>query len=128
MSKILISCIYVGIGGFVGSICRYLFGQIPVWNFTKFPVSTFVINFIGAFLIGLIVGATPKCSFLTDNMVLMLKVGLCGGFTTFSTLSLEVFQLMSNGRITIGITYMTVSAIICVFAVFLGQAVSKLAF
>ena len=52
----MLNCMIVGLGGFLGSVCRYLIGLIPVREETAFPVKTFAINAAGAFLIGVIAG------------------------------------------------------------------------
>ena len=112
--------ILVGIGGAAGAILRYLISLIPVK--TTFPLLTFVTNVIGAFAIGLIVASAAK-HHLSDNVVLMLKTGLCGGFTTFSTFSLEAYNLLNNGHFAIGIIYAVLSLAACVAAVYLAQMV-----
>ena len=85
-------CLFVGIGGFIGSVCRYLIGLIPLSQSNGFPVKTLVINVAGAFAIGLI-SAAAKHTGLDGRAVLFLKAGICGGFTTFSTFALETVTL-----------------------------------
>ena len=88
--------LYVGIGGAIGSILRYCLSLLPIH--THFPFLTFITNIIGAILIGFITS-------LFDNQIIspqvnkLLKTGLCGGFTTFSTFSLETITLLENGQI-----------------------------
>ena len=85
--KKMIECIVVGAGGFIGAVCRYLIGLIPVNENLAFPVKTFAINILGSFVIGLIAGLALKNNALNPRVVLFLKVGICGGFTTFSSRS-----------------------------------------
>ena len=85
----MLNCMIVGLGGFLGSVCRYLIGLIPVREETAFPVKTFAINAAGAFLIGVIAGLTAKNGSANPRFVLFLKAGICGGFTTFSSFALE---------------------------------------
>lgn len=73
----MLDCIVVGIGGFAGSVCRYLIGLIPVTGKSGFPVKTFLINIIGSFLIGLIAAAAAKNGSLNPRIILFLKVGIC---------------------------------------------------
>ena len=75
----MVECLVVGIGGFIGSVCRYLIGLIPVREGWIFPVKTFLINIVGAFVIGMIAAATVKNSTLSPRLVLFLKVGVCAG-------------------------------------------------
>ena len=80
--------LFVALGGAIGSVSRFLLGKLPV-KAAGFPVITLGINVVGAFCIGLIVAAVGKHSGWDPRLVLFLKVGFCGGFTTFSTFSLE---------------------------------------
>ena len=121
----MLDCLAVGIGGFAGSILRYLMGMIPLKNRMSFPVNTLLINIAGAFLIGLIVALFSKHGEWNDKLLLMLKVGLCGGFTTFSTFSFETLSLFQSGRWVSGILYAALSVVLCVAAVYAGQLAAK---
>ena len=81
----MINCIMVGIGGFIGSVCRYLIGLLPIEASSGFPIKTLAINVVGSFCIGLIAALAAKNEGMNPHVVLLLKVGVCGGFTTFST-------------------------------------------
>ena len=56
----MINCLFVGMGGFIGSVCRYLLGLLPVENSQGFPVKTLIINVTGAFVIGIVAAAAAK--------------------------------------------------------------------
>ncbi|EFV34066.1 CrcB-like protein, partial [Eggerthella sp. 1_3_56FAA] len=77
----MVAVLCVGLGGFIGSVGRYLLGLVPVEG--DFPLMTFTVNFAGAVLIGAVFEAATEGSSLPDNAVLFLKTGVCGGFTTF---------------------------------------------
>lgn len=94
----MINCIIVGIGGFVGAVLRYLIGLIPASPQSGFPIKTLLINIIGAFVIGLVVALGGKKEW-NPQLILFLKVGLCGGFTTFSSFALETNQLIEQGNL-----------------------------
>ena len=76
-------CLAVGFGGFLGSVLRYLIGQIPLHEGCLFPVKTFAINMIGAFAIGLIAAAAAKNSVLSPRLVLFLKVAYAADLLPF---------------------------------------------
>ena len=114
------SIFFVGIGGALGAILRYLISMVPVRM--DFPILTLVTNVIGAFAIGSIVALSKKYN-MPNNVVLMLKTGVCGGFTTFSTFSLEAYNLFESRKIGMGITYAGLSLVLCIVAVLLGEAV-----
>lgn len=92
----MIKCLCVGLGGAVGAMLRYLIGLVPVGASNGFPVKTLLINILGAFVIGVLAVLGEKHS-LSPLLVLTLKTGVCGGFTTFSTFALETSQLFQNG-------------------------------
>ena len=114
MSAILL----VGIGGAIGSILRYLIGIIPIGGVTYFPVKTLFINVIGSFCIGLVTAFALKYQSLNPNLVLMFKVGVCGGFTTFSTFSYETVMLFNEGRGMMAIIYIIASIILSIIFIY----------
>ena len=120
---IMSECIIVGAGGFIGAVCRYLIGLIPVKETWGFPIRTFVINIVGSFVIGIIAAAAAKNSALSPRAVLFLKTGICGGFTTFSSFALETGDLLRNGNEDTAVLYAVLSMVLSVAAVFAGQAV-----
>lgn len=115
--------LWVGAGGLLGTAGRYLMGQLPLRAQSGFPVVTLAINLIGAFAIGIIVALSEKSGNRSPQLLLFLKTGLCGGFTTFSTFSLEAMQLLQNGKWGAALAYMGLSVVLCVAAVFGAQAV-----
>ena len=114
-------CLFVGIGGFIGSVCRYLIGLMPLSPSNGFPVKTLVINVAGAFAIGLIAAAAAKNADISPRIVLLLKTGICGGFTTFSTFALEISDLVRGGSWAAAAAYMLLSLILGVAAVFAAE-------
>ena len=124
----MLNCFLVGIGGFIGTVCRYLIGLLPIEPESGFPVKTLAINVSGAFLIGIITALAAKNKSISPQLILMLKVGICGGFTTFSTFSLETSNLLSNGKFGLAALYAALSVLLCLFGIFLAKViVTKLA-
>ena len=117
--------ILVGVGGGIGSIFRFLISRIIPFVQGHFPWATFIINITGCFIIGLLIGLLFKHPASAENMRLLLVAGFCGGFTTFSTFSLEnVFMYQSGNYLALAL-YITLSVILGFAAVFLGLALSK---
>jgi len=121
----LANCLYVGAGGMLGAVIRYLLSLLPVKADNGFPVITFMINIIGSFCIGLIIALTGKHVNVNPRLILFLKVGLCGGFTTFSTFSIEALQLIQNGKYLVSFLYMILSVALCVAAAAAAQVIVK---
>lgn len=108
----------VGMGGALGAMLRYAISLIP--NKTDFPIFTLLTNFLGAFLIGIVIGLTEKKD-LSEKSILFWKTGVCGGFTTFSTFSLEAVTLIENGHTCMGIIYIVFSVALCLLGVVIGK-------
>ena len=112
----------VGAGGFIGAACRYLFTLLPLPETAGFPLATFLINLIGSFVIGAVAEFSENSGLADENMILFLKTGVCGGFTTFSTFALEGAGPLSEGKkITAGI-YALCSVALCFAGVMCGRA------
>ena len=109
----------VALGGALGASVRYGLGNISIKD--NFPYMTFVINVAGAVLIGLVVGLMMSKEDMNPYLILFAKVGVCGGFTTFSTFSLEVFDMLEDNHIFLGIVYAVASVVTCVAGVWLGR-------
>ena len=92
----------VGAGGALGSMLRYA-GNL-LYNNKSFPATTFLINIIGSFVIGIVIGYSIKNN-SSVNWKLFLATGICGGFTTFSAFSFENLSLLQEGKIFISLLY-----------------------
>ena len=121
----MLDCLAVGLGGFAGSVLRYLAGKLPLQSPEGFPYVTLMINVLGSFAIGLIAAVAAKHADIDPRPVLFLRVGLCGGFTTFSTFSSETFSLLRAGSYGGAAAYVLLSVLLGVLAVFLAQALVK---
>lgn len=123
--EILYNCLFVGIGGAIGSVARYLVGLVPMKIQNDFPLTTLIINVLGAFCIGVIVALAGRYKSFDPKLLLLLKVGFCGGFTTFSTFSLETVGLLQKGNYFSAGIYMALSIILCICAILFAQAIVK---
>lgn len=112
--------LWIGLGGAIGSIFRYTLSLLPIKS--SFPILTLITNLLGAFIIGVVVGLFEK-QYLSSQIHLFLKTGLCGGFTTFSTFSLETLTLLENDMIFIAIVYALISVVGCIMGVYLGKMI-----
>lgn len=112
--------LWVGLGGFLGSIARYAMtvGIAPVAS-GRFPLATFAVNCIGCLLIGLLTGAAARAP-EAEPVRLFLVAGLLGGFTTFSAFGLESVGLLRRGELGFALLYVLGSVGIGIIAVWLG--------
>ena len=114
---------YVALGGACGAMARYAISFILVKS--DFPVLTLITNILGAILIGFIVGVASNNENVSDEAMLFLKTGVCGGFTTFSTFSLEAVGLFDDKRYVAGGAYVALSCICCLVGVVLGRKIAS---
>ena len=112
----------VGAGGALGAVGRYGVSLLPFRG--EFPLLTLATNLLGAVLIGLIAGWAGRGR-LSEHWTVFWKTGVCGGFTTFSTFSLESLTLLERGRWVLGGGYMVLSVALCLLGVALGQRLSR---
>lgn len=129
MPKVLVeggamNIIYVFLGGGLGAVSRYLLSQYFYKPENSFPLPTLFINILGAFLIGLVSALGEKHN-LNPKIIVFLKVGLCGGFTTFSTFSMEAFDLLQKGKNTMAFSYMILSIVLCLASIFVAHSIVK---
>ena len=111
----------VGIGSFFGGGTRYITQLFIARHTTStFPMTTFAVNIIGSFIIGLIFGLSLRTTLVSNQMKLLLATGFCGGFTTFSSFSLDTFGLLRDGQFFQAASYITLSLVLGVSAAFLG--------
>ncbi len=117
----------VGLGGFIGSAARYMVSKLNLyWHFLSIPMGTLTVNILGSFIIGFLVGISAKSDLLSPDMRLFTMVGICGGFTTFSSFSNENMMLMQNGQVVTALLYTTSSILLGFTAVYLGYISSNL--
>lgn len=116
----------VGLGGALGSISRYLI-QYYFQNklSTTFPLSTILVNIIGSFIIGIVFALADKGNVLRPEIRLLIAVGFCGGFTTFSTFSLDVIYLLKSFSAFYIAVYIASSVVLSVLAAYAGIAMIK---
>lgn len=103
----------VALGGALGSVTRYLVGIGAGRLFgTDFPWGTLIINITGSFVIGLFASLFAMRWNLPQAVRIFLIVGFCGGYTTFSTFSLDSFYLIERGEFAATAAYMVASALL----------------
>jgi len=121
----MLNCLSVGLGGFIGSVCRYLVGLLPVREGGGFPWKTLAINVAGAFVIGLVAALAAREDAMAPRAALFWRVGICGGFTTFSTFAFESGELLRQGSGALALAYILASVCLSILAVFAAQTLIR---
>ncbi|WP_245929122.1 fluoride efflux transporter CrcB [Agarilytica rhodophyticola] len=113
----------VALGGSMGALCRYGLTLILPNTPGKLPLATFLANVVGSFLIGMFFVVIVEKSVLPAIWRQFAMVGFLGALTTFSSFSLESFQLLHSGHWKLALIYATSSVLACVFAAFGGYLI-----
>lgn len=115
------------LGGGIGAVSRYLVGLNLAKIFEiNLPISTFLVNVIGSFIIGFLYVLFVEKADVTPAVKLALTAGFCGGLTTFSTFSLEVFEMLGNHQFFHAFIYTILSITVCVLTTAIGAYFAKL--
>jgi fluoride exporter len=111
----------VAFGGAAGSLARYaLAGIVQDWTGSRFPWGIFVVNVSGGFIMGVLVELAALKITMTPEMRAFLTVGVLGGYTTFSTFSLDAVLLIERGAWASAAAYIVGSAVLSIAALFAG--------
>lgn len=117
--------LWVAIGGALGSIARYwCSGVVANWFGESFPWGTIIVNVLGSFIIGLFATLTAPDGrlFVASEARVFVMVGLCGGYTTFSSFSLQTLNLARDGEWLGAGANVVLSVVLCLLAVWIGHA------
>lgn len=105
----------VGAGGAIGAMLRYGMTVLGAWLHLSSNISTFLVNVIGSFVMGMLVSCCEQGTWL-----LLATVGLCGGFTTFSTFSMQSVSLIGEGKWAQACLYIFLTVALCILMAWLG--------
>ena len=116
-SSMIQQLILVGFGGAIGAILRFIVGNFI--ETSEFPLSTFIVNILGSFLLGMLAVLSINYGY-SEEVMLFFATGLLGAFTTMSTFSLETITLMKNDNFSMALTYASLSFLMCIIFSFVG--------
>lgn len=116
----------VALFGAAGSVLRYSFFVItPKFFYSNFPISTVIVNLLGSFFIGVFISLFDK-GIISESVRISIVIGLLGGFTTFSTFSMDLFNLINKSLYMQTATYIFISVFFGLLFFILGYKLSNL--
>lgn len=120
------NALYVALGGAVGSAARYLVAdRVGAWT-NSGAIGIFAVNIVGSFIIGLFLGLGEQRASWSPELRLLIAAGFLGGFTTFSTLTWQSYQLFEVRDATAAIANLAGSIVLGMAAVYLGAATARI--
>lgn len=123
----MLNLIAIFTGGGIGAVTRYLISFNMAKHFEiNLPAATFGVNIIGSFIIGFLYFLFIEKADLSPALKLALTVGFCGGLTTFSTFSLELFEMIANYQFIHAFSYAILSVTVCLLMTATGAYLAKL--
>ena len=125
ISDIIRNTIFIGCGSFIGGAARYLISVAMKTMSKDFPWGTLAVNLVGCFVIGLLWGFFSKNSSESSSWALFMTVGICGGFTTFSTFSKEAFMMLQAGNYMGMLAYVGISVLVGIALVAAGYYLAR---
>jgi len=120
------TCLVVMLGGALGTLSRYLISLVALPISGELPWGTIIVNITGSFIIGffgtltLAHGRYP----VSEEVRLFVMIGICGGYTTFSSFSLQTLDLLRSGALTRAAINVLLSVVLCILAVAAGHAIA----
>ena len=120
--------VLVGLGGFLGSVCRFFLQGVAhrVTPLIGFPVGTLAVNVVGCFLIGLLNGLADTRQLFGPEVRIFLFIGVLGGFTTYSTFGFETVALLRDAEISRAATSVLMHLVAGLGAVWFGDFLGRL--
>ena len=118
--------LFVGLGGFVGTIFRYWLGDLIAKRYGEtFPLGTLAVNALGCFLIGFLFYFFYDRNLTSPTVRTVIFIGVIGGFTTFSSYGLQTFTLLRDGQVFLALVNIVASNALCLVLVWLGYSLAK---
>ncbi|RPI73250.1 MAG: fluoride efflux transporter CrcB [Ignavibacteriales bacterium] len=123
----MLNYLIVSLGAAIGGAARYWLSN-AVYKFfpASFPYGTFAVNLTGSFILGLIIFFLDEKELISNQIKIFLTIGFCGGFTTFSTFSLETFNLIRDSQYFLAAINIILSVVVCIAGIFLAYIISKI--
>ena len=123
----MINYLIVSAGAALGGALRYWLSNLAYRIFpVTFPYGTLIVNLVGSFILGLIIFLFDERELINNQVKIFLTIGFCGGFTTFSTFSLETFYLIRGSEYLLAAVNVILSLLLCFAGVFLAYIFSKI--
>ena len=118
--------IYIGAGGFIGAVSRYLISKYLNNIMPSFPLGTLAVNIAGSLIIGFVIYSITLGKNISPEMRDFITIGIIGGFTTMSTFAYESFRLLELNQLWLFILNIFFNIVLCIGSVYAGKELALL--
>ncbi len=122
----MVNILYIGLGGFIGAVSRYLVSRYINNLLPSFPLGTLAVNIIGSFVLGFIIYSVSLGRNISPEIRDFITIGMLGGFTTMSAFAYESFRLMELNQMMMFALNIALNVILCIAAVYAGKELAIL--
>jgi CrcB protein len=122
----MVHILYIGIGGFIGAVSRYMLSRYVNNLLPTFPFGTLAVNIIGSFALGFIIYSVSAGKAISPEMRDFITIGVLGGFTTMSAFAYESFRLMELNQLMLFALNIALNVILCIAAIYAGKELALL--
>lgn len=122
----MVHILYIGVGGFIGAVSRYLLSRYINNLLPSFPFGTLAVNIIGSFVLGFIIYSISAGKNIAPEMRDFITIGMIGGFTTMSAFAYESFRLMELNQLMLFALNLALNVILCIGAIYAGKELALL--
>jgi CrcB protein len=122
----MLNILYIGLGGFIGAVSRYLLSRYINNLLPAFPFGTLAVNILGSFVLGFIIYSVSLGRNVSPEMRDFIIIGILGGFTTMSAFAYESFRLMELSQMMLFALNIALNVILCIAAVYAGKELAVL--
>lgn len=118
--------IYIGLGGFIGAVSRYLVSRYLGNLIPSFPLGTLAVNILGSFALGFIIYSLSQGKTISPDMRDFITIGIIGGFTTMSSFAYESFRMAELGQMLFFALNIALNIVLCIAAIYAGKELAML--
>lgn len=118
--------IYIGLGGFIGAVSRYLVTRYLGNLLPSFPLGTLTVNIIGSFILGFIIYSVSAGKNISPDMRDFITIGILGGFTTMSAFAYESFRMAELNQMLFFALNIALNIVLCIAAIYAGKELAML--
>ena len=122
----MLHIIYIGFGGFIGAVSRYLLSRYVSNLLPSFPFGTLTVNVLGSFVLGFVLYSVTSGRSISPELRDFIAIGILGGFTTMSAFAYESFRILELNQMMLFVLNIALNVVLCIAAIYAGKGLAVL--